>query len=102
MALICGHPLELLRERLTTARDLDGIGNGEQVSHCSIVTLRQQPESAKGTIFLALEETGVVQVIVWKSLRDVQRQAWLAARPMVVDGTWQLEVTNLMARGQRI
>ena len=58
------HPLARLRERLAgrglmTARDLDGIENGAQVSHCGIVTLRQQPETAKGTIFVTLEdETG--------------------------------------------
>jgi error-prone DNA polymerase len=70
------------------------------VSHCGIVTLRQQPETAKGTIFLSLEdETGVVQVIVWKSLREVQRQELLGARLMVVHGRWQREglVKNLIA-----
>lgn len=99
------HPLALLRERLArrglmTARDLDGIENGEQVSHCGIVTLRQQPETAKGTIFVTLEdETGVVQVIVWKSLRDVQREELLGARLMAVHGRWQREgtVKNLVA-----
>jgi error-prone DNA polymerase len=99
------HPLALLRERLTlrglmTAQDLEAIENGEQVSHCGIVTLRQQPETAKGTIFLSLEdETGVVQVIVWKSLREVQRQELLGARLMAVHGTWQREgiVKNLIA-----
>ncbi len=99
------HPLALLRERLTlrglmTAHDLEEIENGDQVSHCGIVTLRQQPETAKGTIFLSLEdETGVVQVIVWKSLREVQRQELLGARLMAVHGTWQREgaVKNLIA-----
>jgi error-prone DNA polymerase len=99
------HPLALLRERLArrglmTARDLDGVENGEQVSHCGIVTLRQQPETAKGTIFVTLEdETGVVQVIVWKSLRDVQREELLGARLMAVHGRWQREgaVKNLVA-----
>jgi len=99
------HPMALLRERLTlrgllTAQDLEEIENGEQVSHCGIVTLRQQPETAKGTIFVSLEdETGVVQVLVWKSLREIQRQELLGARLMVVHGTWQREgiVKNLIA-----
>jgi error-prone DNA polymerase len=66
-----------------TARDLEEIENGEHVSHCGIVTLCQQPETAKGTIFLTLEdEMGVVQVIVWKSLGDVQRRKLLGARLM--------------------
>ena len=41
----------------------------------------------------------MVQVIVWKSLREVQRQELLGARLMVVHGTWQREgiVKNLIA-----
>jgi error-prone DNA polymerase len=41
------------------------------VRYCGIVTLRQQPDTANGTIFVSLEdETGVVQVICWKSATD--------------------------------
>ena len=83
-----------------TARDLEGIENEEQVSHCGIVTLRQQPDTANGTIFISLEdETGVVQVICWKSLRDVQCKELLRSRLLVVHGTWQREgdVKNLIA-----
>ncbi|WP_395346346.1 error-prone DNA polymerase [Variovorax sp. UC122_21] len=99
------HPLALLRERLArrglaTSQDLEAVENGEQVSYCGIVTLRQQPETAKGTIFVSLEdETGVVQVIVWKGLRELQRRELLGARLMAVHGTWQREgaVKNLIA-----
>jgi error-prone DNA polymerase len=56
------------------------------------VTLRQQPETANGTIFMSLEdETGEVQVIVWKSLREQQRQEVLRSRLLAVYGTWQRE-----------
>lgn len=99
------HPLSLLRERLAhrgmmTAEELDTVGNGAQVSHCGIVTLRQQPDTAKGTIFVSLEdETGVVQVIVWKGLRELQRSELLASKLMAVHGIWQREgeVKNLIA-----
>lgn len=63
------HPLALLRERLQrrnlfTAEDLNGVPDGRWVRYCGIVTLRQQPETASGTIFMSLEdETGVLQVI---------------------------------------
>jgi len=79
-------PDGLLRERLTlrglmSAQDLEAVDDGEEVSHCGIVTLRQLPETAKGTIFVSLEdETRVVQVIVWKSLREVQRLESCSAR----------------------
>jgi error-prone DNA polymerase len=70
------------------------------VRYCGIVTLRQQPDTANGTIFVSLEdETGVVQVICWKSLRDRQRQELLRSRLLAVRGTWQRdgEVRNLIA-----
>ncbi len=64
-----------------SAQDLEAVDDGEEVSHCGIVTLRQLPETAKGTIFVSLEdETRVVQVIVWKSLREVQRLESCSAR----------------------
>jgi len=61
---------------------------------------RQQPGTAKGVVFVTLEdETGSVQVIVWKALRDKQRETLLAARLLVVHGTWQREgaVCHLIA-----
>ena len=68
--------------------------------YAGIVTLRQQPETANGTVFISLEdETGVVQVIVWRSLRERQRAPMLRARLLEVHGTWQREgeVKNLIA-----
>ncbi|RYF60546.1 MAG: error-prone DNA polymerase [Comamonadaceae bacterium] len=99
------HPLALLRGRLRerkflTARELTRVRDGRLVSHCGIVTLRQQPETANGTVFVSLEdETGAVQVIVWKSLRVVQRQELLGAKLMGVHGRWQRQgaVTSLIA-----
>ncbi|MDQ8034216.1 MAG: error-prone DNA polymerase, partial [Bordetella sp.] len=99
------HPLALLRERLQargfrTAQELAQVKNGTVVSACGIVALRQQPETAKGTIFVSLEdETGATQVIVWKSVRNAQRQELLRARLMGVHGTWQREgaVMSLVA-----
>ena len=91
------HPLALLREqlkrrRLLTAGDLHDLPNGRRVRYCGIVTLRQQPDTANGTVFVSLEdETGVVQVIVWKSLRDRLRAPLRSARLMAVAGTWQRE-----------
>ena len=57
---------------------------------CGIVTVRQQPQTAKGTIFVTLEdETGPVNVIVWKSLREAQRAELLHSRLLAVYGVWQ-------------
>jgi error-prone DNA polymerase len=99
------HPMALLRaklneRRLLTAEQLNSVPNGRAVRYCGIVTLRQQPETANGTVFISLEdETGVVQVICWKSLRDLQRKELLRSRLLEVRGTWQREgdVKNLIA-----
>jgi error-prone DNA polymerase len=91
------HPLALLRgqlakRHLATAADLEQMPNGRVVRYAGIVTVRQQPETANGTIFLSLEdETGNVQVVVWKSLREKQRTEVLRARLLAVYGTWQRE-----------
>ena len=91
------HPLALLRpllsqRRLLTAAELAQAPHGRIVRACGIVTLRQQPETAKGTTFVSLEdETGVVQVICWKGLRQRQRTVLLRARLLAVAGTWQRE-----------
>ena len=99
------HPLALLRpllvkRQLMSAKELQNLPDGRMVRYCGIVTLRQQPETAKGTIFISLEdETGVVQVICWPTVRDGQPRELLGARLMAVYGRWQREgdVRNLIA-----
>jgi error-prone DNA polymerase len=99
------HPLALLRERLQarrfmTAQALKDVPDGRLVRACGIVTGRQQPGTSKGVVFVTLEdETGVVQVIVWKALRERQRNALTRSRLMAVHGVWQREgeVCNLIA-----
>jgi error-prone DNA polymerase len=100
------HPMALLRERLAVKRfksskELQDMPNGRLVRACGIVTLRQQPETAKGVIFVSLEdEFGAVQVIVWKGVRQQQRKELMNARLLGVAGIWQREgeVRNLVAK----
>ena len=82
----------LCRQPVLAIRPLAAIEDRARVLRVRAVWL--QP----GVEVLRLE-TGVVQVIVWKSLRDVQRQELLGARLMIVHGTWQREeaVKNLIA-----
>ncbi len=89
------HPLALLRPRLArmqllTAHELHDLPSGQQVAACGLVTVRQQPQTAKGTIFVTLEdETGPVNVIVWKHVRERQREELLHSRLLAVQGIWQ-------------
>ncbi|MDO9506648.1 MAG: error-prone DNA polymerase [Hydrogenophaga sp.] len=99
------HPLALLRPQLTkrrlaSAEELNKAPNGRLVRYCGIVTLRQQPGTAAGVVFVSLEdETGVVQVIVWKHLRERQRTVLTQSRLLAVFGVWQREgeAKNLIA-----
>ncbi|QDL37113.1 error-prone DNA polymerase [Rhodoferax sediminis] len=94
------HPLALLRPRLArmqllTAHELQDLPSGQQVAACGLVTVRQQPQTAKGTIFVTLEdETGPVNVIVWKHVRERQRDELLHSRLLAVQGTWQRDVDS--------
>lgn len=66
---------------------------------CGIVTTRQQPETAKGTTFISLEdETGEIQFIVRRDIGERQRKEMLGARLLLVKGTWQRHrgTTNLI------
>ena len=100
------HPLALLRPRLAalhyaTAQDLSRCGNNRQVRACGIVTVRQRPSTAGGTIFTSIEdETGAVNVILWPDLIERQRKEVLGAKLLGVIGTWQRqgEVRHLVAQ----
>ncbi|HNB47659.1 MAG TPA: OB-fold nucleic acid binding domain-containing protein, partial [Burkholderiaceae bacterium] len=99
------HPLAILRPTLArrgwhTAIELHNRRNGSLAKACGIVTVRQQPQTAQGVMFLSLEdETGHVQVIVWPKVKERLRGPLLRARLLGVKGTWQREgeVRNLIA-----
>ena len=66
-----------------------------------LVILRQRPGTAKGVIFITLEdETGTVNVIVWRKLFELNRRAVIAARLLRVTGTLQRAdgVTHVIAQ----
>jgi error-prone DNA polymerase len=100
------HPLALLRSRLArmrfaTADELKQLPGGTPARAAGIVTGRQRPGTASGTVFVTLEdETGYVNVIVWPHLIERQRRELLGARLMGVEGVLEREgeVMHLIAR----
>lgn len=61
-----------------------------RIAVAGIVILRQRPGTAKGVIFLTLEdETGVVNVIVWRNIYEKFRRAVVAGRMLRVTGRLQ-------------
>ncbi|HTQ76052.1 MAG TPA: error-prone DNA polymerase [Burkholderiales bacterium] len=100
------HPLALLRQRLArmrfaTAEELKRLPGGAPARAAGIVTGRQRPGTASGTVFVTLEdETGYVNVIVWPRLVEVQRRELLSSKLMGVEGTLEREgeVIHLVAK----
>jgi error-prone DNA polymerase len=104
------HPLALLRDAhpgmagLPRASDLIAQGARSRVHHVGLVITRQRPGSAKGTVFLTLEdESGTLNVIVWPALVERARSAILHSRLLEVVGKLQQEdgVTHLIAQHLR-
>ncbi|KTG17243.1 MULTISPECIES: error-prone DNA polymerase [unclassified Guyparkeria] len=101
-----GHPLALLRERLRRLRlrrsdELKTRHDGAHTRYCGLVTMRQRPGTAKGTVFLTLEdEAGTVNVIVWPDRVAEYQQVVVGARLLEVRGQWQHRegVAHLIAR----
>ncbi|HWH84028.1 MAG TPA: error-prone DNA polymerase [Burkholderiaceae bacterium] len=89
------HPVALLREQLAAFRVqpaavLRTYPNGRLARASGIVTHRQRPETAKGTMFVTLEDdTGSVNAIVWPAVVETQRRPLLAARLLTLFGRWQ-------------
>ncbi len=92
---LAAHPLALLRPQLAAfkvqpAAVLALCRHGQLARASGLVTHRQRPETAKGVVFVTLEDdTGAVNVIVWPSVAAAQRQPLLAATLLTVYGVWQ-------------
>jgi error-prone DNA polymerase len=100
------HPLALLREQLAAfkvqpAAVLRGYPSGRLARASGLVTHRQRPETAKGVVFVTLEdETGAVNVIVWPRWPRRSAVPLLASTLLTVYGVWQREgeVRHLVAK----
>lgn len=74
------------------ARRLDEPPAGARVTVAGLVLVRQRPGTAKGVIFLTLEdETGVANVVVWAKVYERFRRAVIAGRLLRVTGKLQRE-----------
>ncbi|MGH8261791.1 MAG: OB-fold nucleic acid binding domain-containing protein, partial [Steroidobacteraceae bacterium] len=99
------HPLALLRERLSmerisTAAALLALPHGSLVRAAGLVLLRQHPSSANGVTFMTLEdETGQVNLIVWRKVGEAQRRPLVESRLLEVRGKVQRqgEIVHVIA-----
>lgn len=92
---LASHPMALLRpqmdaRRIRGSRDLRDTRHGRGVHVAGLVTQRQRPATAKGTIFVTLEdEHGMINVIVWPDLAARQRKPLLDSTLLAVRGRWE-------------
>ena len=73
---------------------------GARIAVAGLVILRQRPGTAKGVIFVTLEdETGIVNVVVWRNIYERFRRAVIAGRMLRVTGRVQRahSVTHVIA-----
>jgi error-prone DNA polymerase len=90
-----GHPMEFLRSKFAK----EGViacaavsdANDKQYVRCAgLVLVRQRPGSAKGVVFMTLEdETGIANVVVWPKVMERFRKEVMGARLVLVEGRIQ-------------
>jgi error-prone DNA polymerase len=91
------HPAQFLRGDLAQRgivrnETLRGAATGARVKISGLVTCRQRPGSAKGVVFMTMEdETAVANVIVWPKVFERVRPVVLGARYVMVSGRVQSE-----------
>lgn len=89
------HPVSFLRARLkgqrvSSCQDLRGLKSGRRVTVAGVVLVRQRPGSAKGVVFMTIEdETGVANVVVWPKMLERFRKVVMTARLIEVRGVIQ-------------
>jgi error-prone DNA polymerase len=109
MGLTIGpHPMALRREELALrgvwrATDLPNARDGRLVRVAGMVITRQRPGTAKGFVFLTLEdETGIANVIVRPDLFDRERMTVIRQPFLLVEGILQHQDGVLSVRAERL
>jgi error-prone DNA polymerase len=109
MGLTIGpHPMALRRGDLSLrgvmrASDLPGARNGRRVRVAGMVITRQRPGTAKGFVFLTLEdETGISNIIIRPDLFDRERMVVVRQPFLIVDGVLQHQDGVLSIRAERV
>ncbi|MGA0983480.1 MAG: error-prone DNA polymerase [Burkholderiaceae bacterium] len=94
------HPLALLRKELKErfqsrpAIELQKLGHQQLARASGLVTHRQRPGTAKGVVFITLEdETGSINLIIWPDILKIYKQAVLHGQLLTAYGRWQRDQT---------
>lgn len=91
------HPVSFIRDQLeqlkcSSAYTLRDKRNGEKVKVAGLILVRQRPGTASGICFITLEdETGTMNVVVWRDLFNKYRKEIIQSRLLMVEGKLQIE-----------
>lgn len=91
------HPVSFVRKKLHEMRvvptaQLPKMNNGDIVAVAGLITVRQRPGTAKGVIFVTIEdETGFANLVVWGKVFETYRRDIVQARLLMVQGKVQIE-----------
>ena len=94
---IKAHPVSFFREKLdmlhvTPTGSLPAMKDGMFVKVCGMITVRQRPGTAKGILFVTIEdETGFANLVVWGKMFEKYRREILQSRLLMVTGKLQIE-----------
>ncbi len=99
------HPVTFLRDRLAARRiarcgDLGTMKDGDRVEVAGLILVRQRPGSAKGVVFVTLEdETGIANAVLWPDRFEANRRTVMSATMLAIRGKVQREgiVIHLVA-----
>ncbi|TSJ42631.1 DNA polymerase III subunit alpha [Mucilaginibacter corticis] len=90
------HPVNLLRPQLTRLRnikvsELSRYKDGDTVRLAGLITVRQRPGTAKGVLFMTLEdESGSANLVVWQALFDKYRKEIVQSKLLMAVGKVQI------------
>ena len=102
-----GHPMDFLRpmferENVITCHSVSDANDKKHVRCAGVVLVRQRPGSARGVVFMTLEdETGIANVVVWPTVMEKFRKEVMGARLVQVEGYIQSspeKVVHLVAQ----
>jgi len=80
------------RYQYVSAQQLPGLSNGQKVNVAGLVITKQRPGTASGVTFVTLEdETGQINLVLWKQVAEQYRAALLNARLLGIAGELQIE-----------
>lgn len=91
------HPVSFVRRQLESLRvvpagNLSQMKDGDPIKVAGLITVRQRPGTAKGVLFITIEdESGFANIVVWDKIFQQYRRDIVQARLLMIDGKLQME-----------